>query len=214
MIQSLLALRNLIDFPLRKGIRWRRPFQSSKNESKEDLFAYLAAPERQVAEERETILRDQYRLTEIYRSSSCENYRENLYYLALLLQVFKEVDLDLPASLKVADIGVSHWFYVQAFHKFLQWHQVEKPRHVDLSGYEIDPYRVYSDLRSRYDHALAHINGLPGVDYISEGFQSSPRSYDLITLFFPFVFPRDHLRWGLPGHLFDPGLLLMEPGRV
>ncbi|KAA3648364.1 MAG: hypothetical protein DWQ07_05050 [Chloroflexi bacterium] len=220
MIQPLLSLRNFIDFPLRQGIRWRRPLHSIKNESKEDLFADLPLTEREAVEKREIELRDHYRLQKLHRSSTRQNYRENLYYLELLARCWEEASLNLPMSPNVADIGVSHWFYVQAFYNFLTWQGGDNVRSVNLAGFEVDPYRVYSDLRSRYDHALAHIGDLPGTHYIPQGFQRKPEAYDLITMFFPFVFQPDHLRWGLPAKMFAPRQMLsdawdsLKPGGV
>ena len=77
-----------------------------------------------------------------------------------------------------------------------------------LTGHEIDAFRIYQDLYSRYDHALAHMRGLHGLEYLSDGFEKQPGCFDMITMFFPFVFPGDHLEWGLPDPLFCPLELL------
>jgi len=86
-----------------------------------------------------------------------------------------------------------------------------------LIGFEADAYRIYNDLHSRQDYARAHLRGLPieRVHYEPRAFAAQPAAYDLVTLFFPFVFERDHLAWGrdhlawgLPRGLFRPQVLL------
>ncbi|MCE1255194.1 MAG: hypothetical protein LWX83_16805, partial [Anaerolineae bacterium] len=37
--------------------------------------------------------------------------------------------------------------------------------------------------------------------------------FDMITHFFPFIYIKDHLEWGLPGELFSPEKLLLDAWR-
>ncbi len=191
-------LHNAIDYPLRQLFRWGRGGLQWRNESKTELYAQNPAA---AAEARR--LHATYDLTYFTRHSRARNYRENLYYLALI-----DSALTPPAAGwgRVADIGVSDWFYAHALYAYLKRHHVAP----ELIGYEADAFRVYNDLHSRQDYALAHMRGLPSerVIYEPRAFVAQPESYDLVTLFFPFVFERDHLAWGLPRGLFRPQALL------
>ena len=126
----------------------------------------------------------------------------------------------MPDPLEVIDIGPSHWFYIHALWSFCTSYQATSSRKVHIRGYEVDPYRVYADFHSRYDHAQAHMAGLDGVEFIPRAFSSGQPPADLITMFFPFVFDRDHLEWGLPLSIFKPIDLLqharnnLKPGGV
>jgi hypothetical protein len=208
LILLLHRLRNAVDYPLRQAVRLRRAGLRFRNEPKTNLFAFLGEDEQRQAQSQEARLSAAYHLETIAANSSGENYRENLYYLELLERAFTEVGMQLPLMIRVADIGPSHWFYVRGLYSLLHWWQAPGGRDVELSGFEADAYRVYNDFRSRHDHALAHMSGLPGVRYLPRAFQAQPGAFDLALMLFPFVFVRDHLEWGLPGKLFLPEELL------
>jgi len=203
----LRAVVNFVDYPLRQLIHWHRGILTPVNEDKSRLFKSLPPD---LAEEAVTSAKhflDTYHLQSLYENSTKESYLYNLYYLELLERVFEQVSFDLPESISAVDIGASSWFYVQALYGFLKYWQSLSGRMVTLTGYEIDPYRIYSNLHSRYDHALTNIQGLHGVEYIPHKFVALPEHFNLTFMFFPFVFIKDHLEWGLPSNRFDPGEL-------
>jgi hypothetical protein len=218
MLRTLLRLRNAIDYPLRQIFRWRRGGFVPRAGSKEGLFAHLPAPRRQTAEQLEARLREQYDLANFERGASADNYRENLFYIHMLETALERSACRLPDALLAADIGPSHWFYVQGLYALLRRWQAPAGRAVQLEGYEADPYRIYADLRSRYDHAVGHLRGLMGAVYLPRPFSPQPARFQLILMLFPFVFEQDHLEWGLPGGLFHPDDLLgaawqsLQPG--
>lgn len=212
MVQRFLLfgnlLRNLIDYPLRQLFRWRRKGLRLKYESKDGLYDHLTEPNRGIAQTAAQRYLIEYRLESFYSRNSQENYRENLYYLAMIESALTTANVALPDKISAADIGPSHWFYVQALYAALKWWHRPAGREVTLTGYEGDAYRIYTDFFSRYDHALAHIARLPGVEYKPCPFRAQPAAFDVITLFFPFIFMPDHLEWGLPSSMFDPSALL------
>lgn len=208
LIDRLIRLRNAVDYPLRQILRWQRGGYRPPTGPKEDLFSHLSPEDRKRAEETALRLAESYHLEGFARVSGPVNYRENLFYLHLLETALEQAQLQLPASLLAADIGPSHWFYVQALHACLRFWQCPEGREVRLEGYEADAFRVYTDLRSRLDHAQGHMRGLPGVTYLPRAFEAQPERFDLVVMFFPFVFERDHLEWGLPGRMFVPRALL------
>ncbi|NPV84867.1 MAG: hypothetical protein HPY45_02505 [Anaerolineae bacterium] len=214
-------LRNELDYPLRQLFRWRRRGLRLTNEPKDDIFAELKAEQRTQAEFAAARLLQEYRLDYLLHHSTRRNYRENLYYLELMEKALERAGVVLPDSICVADIGVSHWFYVQAYCAFLRWWRASPSgRSIQVLGYEVDPYRVYFDFFSRYDYAMAHLQGLEDASYIPCPFDRQAERFDLISLFFPFVFKDDHLKWGLPNRLFQPDNLLgdvwdsLKPGGV
>lgn len=200
-------LRNAVDFPLRQFFKWERPF-TIRNEEKDRLFEHLSENERLRAWQIEKTLRQDFHLEKLYQNSGAKNYRENLFYLEMLLRALNTSVPPFPETLLAADIGPSHWFYVQALYAAFKWWHAPEGRQVNLTGFEVDAYRVYGDFRARKDHALAHMRDLNTVKYFPKKFTKQPATFDVITMLFPFVFIRDHLQWGLPTSLFDPAQLL------
>jgi hypothetical protein len=218
LLNLLRDARNRLDYPLRQLFRWRRAGFRIQPPAQADPFAALPPQDRPRAMALAERLTQTYHLEDFAAQTTPVNYRENLFYLHLLESALETTQVSLPETVRAADIGPSHWFYVQALAALLRWWQTPRPRPIDLRGYEIDAYRVYADLHSRYDHALGHMRGLAGVTYIPRGFSAQPAAFHLIFMLFPFVFPEDHLKWGLPGNFFRPRDLLqaawqsLQPG--
>jgi SAM-dependent methyltransferase len=208
----LLRLRNAVDYPLRQNLRLQRGGLKLYRNPEAELFAGYNDPRRTAAQSLAARLIDQYHLQDFRADSSPVNFRENLFYLHMLENALELAQPAFGESLQAADIGVSHWFYVQALAAGLRWWRcpTAQGRQLTLHGYEVDAYRVYADFHSRYDHALAHMRAAPGVSYCPREFATQPGAFDLVTLFFPFVFDKDHLRWGLPLGQFDPDRLMQS----
>jgi hypothetical protein len=204
----ITAAQNAVEYPLRQLIKWRRGAPQFPNESKKRLFNHLAGDTRIEAENIEKGLRKRYHLETLRVHSTADHYRVNLFYLDMLDKAFSQDSLLLPETLHAADVGASDWFYLPGFHGFLRWWNTSTPRNIQLTGYEADAYRVYGNLFSRFDCAHAHMQGLENVHYVPKGFASQPARFHCITLFFPFVFLKDHLIWGLPRGKFKPAELL------
>ena len=201
--QTLQNWRNTLDFQLRKWVRWRRNGLIFENQIKDDLFDFHSGVKKQQAEQTAERLLNQYHLELFSACSTRINFRENLFYLSMLENAFDIAGINLLATLNVADSGPSHWFYLQALYAGLTWYGINTPRQVNLTGYEVDPYRVFSSFYSCWDYARAHLRDLQ-VTYQKEAFKTVPHHFDLICMFFPFVFVKDHLAWGLPKGQFDP----------
>jgi SAM-dependent methyltransferase len=212
---SLRAWRNRWDYALRQALRLGRGGARLRSEPKDDLYA-----DRPDVAARAAQLRRDYDLEDLWRRADRRNWCENLYYLELLERALAAAEIDLPARVEAADIGVSHWFYVQALAALLRRWRAPDGRQVQLTGYEIDAWRLHLDLRTRFAHAQAHLAGLPDATYVPAAFEPRPGAFDWVSLLFPFVFVDDHLGWGLPTRLFDPAALLaaawdsLKPGGV
>jgi hypothetical protein len=204
VIKPLVDFRNRIDFWLRQHIHWRRKGYHVPANSNRRLFSHLAGQDLDRAQHLSNRLVEKYHLQELANETKTGNFQENLFYLHMLEEGFTRGGITLDQSIKTVDIGPSHWFYVRSLHAFLTWYQTDSARNVQLDGFEVDAFRVYSDFYSRYDHALAHIGTLPGVTYHPQGFTTQSAEYDIAFLFFPFILEDDHLNWGLPSTLFQP----------
>ncbi len=205
-----MRLRNALDYPLRQLFRWRRGGVRFANEPKHGLFDHLAPSEQERAWNVTQRLVETYHLQAFAQDSTAQNYRENLFYLDMLEGALERLEARLPDPLHAVDIGPASWFYVQGLHALLRRWRCPDGRSLRLSGYEADAYRVFKDLHSRYDYALAHMRGLAGVSFLPQTFTAQPGMFDLALMLFPFVFTGDHLEWGLPARLFSPESLLAD----
>jgi hypothetical protein len=193
-------LRNSLDFPLRNLISWKRPFPAHK---KSDYTLPLSHFPYQIQGRAITLIQ-QFHLDDLKLPFTDFQLEVNCYYLDVLSQVFSTLKVEWGTTLRVADVGPSDWFYLPALVQFLSYYQTQQAREVTLEGFEIDPYRVYADLHSRYDHAQQQCAAFPAVAYHPRAFQEQAEAFDILIQFFPFLFLKDHLEWGLPRSLFDP----------
>ena len=207
---ALSAVQNAVEHPMRQLIRWQRGVPCFPNESKQDIFAHLPANERKQAGNTARRLCSDFHLQHLCKNSSAKNYRRNLFYLEMLEHALSEAAPEIPQTIHAADIGPSDWFYVQALYAALKWWNSPTGRAVQLTGFEADAYKVYSDFLSRYDYARGYMHGLEEVRYIPTKYTRQPGEFDLITMLFPFVFLKDHLVWGLPLRGFNPVELLRD----
>ena len=205
---TLLDLRNRLDYAIRQRVHApSRPIPANTGSRPEILSAY-PVDIRARAGDVIARLRADYHFDNVETGFSERDLHENYFYLAMLDEAFRQSKMTLPAEVTAADIGPSSWFYVKALYASLSRFGTAEPRAIRLTGYEVDAYRLYADLHTRRDHALANTRGLSGVEYIDHGFEPRQNTYDVLTVFFPFVFLKDHLEWGLPRHLFNPQSLL------
>lgn len=206
-----LRLKNSIDYPLRQRLkRFRAAPVSTSHPFHRDILSTYPEKNRHRVQRTLEELDKNFHFGYYSQTHSLDEIRENYYYLSLLDEALRKSDISLPESIRAADIGPSSWFYIHALHGALSWFDTPSRRQVQLTGFEVDAYRLYSDFHTRKDHALGNMQGLNGVDFMDHGFEVSHSTYDVITMFFPFVFEKDHLKWGLPGRMFDPRKLLME----
>jgi hypothetical protein len=204
LFNQFYIFRNALDYPLREFFKWRRSGLVLPDEPKTDLIKSL--PDE--AQQKIQLFTQTYHLQNLATHSSQANFQVNLYYLDLLETAFSRVQYILPTSLKVLDVGVSDWFYICSLHAFLSHWQSPLPRQLQIDGYEIDAYRIYQDLYSRWDYAQFYSKGLEKITYHPHAFTPSTELFTLGFMFFPFIFIEDHLEWGLTKNQFSPQNLL------
>jgi SAM-dependent methyltransferase len=205
---TLLDLRNRLDFAIRQRVRFPSRAVNVKAGTQPDFMAAYPKEIRPQAVDEIARLRAAYPDAGIEANVSEREIRENYFYLAMLDEAFRRSVAALPAEVTAADIGPSSWFYARALFAALSTYGTSQPRAVNLIGFEVDAYRLYADFHTRRDHALANMHGLSDVMYVDHGFEPRDNTYDVLTVFFPFVFQKDHLEWGLPRRLFNPARLL------
>ncbi len=206
-------LFNAVFYALRQRLRWSRPTYCPRNEDKAPFFR--ARPHLLSAAER---LERRYHLRDFRGRSTSVEYRESLYVLELMERFFPAHRLCDPV--RALDVGSKNFTYVRGLHHFFRHAGETAPRQVELTGIEVDPYQVYTDLHSRHDYALYHTRGLDGCRYLAGDVMGRQGRYDAITWFLPFVTEYALRKWGLPGSLFRPEPLLrhifglLAPGGV
>lgn len=184
-------LRNSFDFFLRNKIRFSRKNYTEENEDKSSL-GFL----------REECIREKFLVAEYgfdgYKNNSTVvNYCQNLS----ILDVFdKYLDVETSDKLSVLDIGSKNWFYAPAEYSFFKKYS----RLLELDGVELDAYRLYANLYTRYEVAKYYTKDLPETNYITGNVLDITKKYDYIIWILPFMTRYPLRRWGLPDKYFEP----------
>lgn len=129
------------------------------------------------------------------------NNEESEYVFDILTRHIKPV---WEESLKVLDIGSKNWAYVKGEYDFFR----KYCDRLSLDGVEIDAYRLYANLYSRYEVARFYTKNLEGVRYFARDLMNITDEYDYIIWLLPFVTPYPLKKWGLPEKYFMPQRLL------
>lgn len=200
----LLTVFNPVFFHLRNAIRFRRPGYSESREHppEERLELEIAA---------------RAGFARLAPDLSEWSWRANLHVYDLLSQILDRAPPARTARTKgaaVLDIGSKNFEYALGMLGALR-DRYEDP--VALTGIELDAYRVYRGMHSRFDAAEYFL------DLSASLFRDSPRgrylagnvlrhreTYDLITWFSPFLTPFPHLRWGLSRSSLEPRATLQH----
>lgn len=182
-------LKNIFDFYLRTHLKLSRKNYTEQNEEKYILEKGLA--------ELEDYLLNKYGYQNYKENSTIPNYYQNLSILNTLDKYLKLSNSD---CLKVLDVGSKNWFYVSAEYNFFK----KYCDNLYIDGVELDAYRLYSNLYSRYEVAKYYINNLEGANYIPKDVMNIETKYDYIIWILPFVTKYPLRRWGLPDKYFQP----------
>jgi hypothetical protein len=162
----------------------------------------------------------QYPLIEGDQPGTRLRYAETLTYLHYLDFIFRSQDLlndclfkdhAIKEPLRWLDVGAKNWAYVPALNTFLKtfasWSPLDEPAY-ELVGIELDAYRVYANLFSRYDYAMSFTQHMPQAQYLVGDVMVHRQQYHIISHFLPFVVPEPCLKWGLPLSCFQPQAML------
>jgi len=186
-------LKNKFDFFLRRKLKFSLQNYEEISEDLSNLFG-------EELKQRENDLKKKYNFE--YLSDMTQlNYKENLYMLDILDKYFNIIHKENIIAL---DIGCKNWCYVRGQYTFFQ----KYCKNLELKGIEIDAYRLYMNLFSRYETAKFYKRDLKNTRYIPKDFMKYDEKFDYITWFLPFVREYPHMRWGLPLNLFRPEEML------
>lgn len=194
---------NKFDFFIRNQIRFSRKY-SGKNEPKEGLFLNLPPEKTKIIQEKEEYYLKKYNLEKLKNNSTKLTYLENLSVLELLEENLHENNTD--KELKILDIGSKNWSYAFAEYSFFKF--LAGQNNISLTGIELDAYKRYMNLHSRYDYAMYHTKNLSNTRYIAEDFLEHTEKYDYIVWFLPFVTRYPLIKWGIPMEYFKPTEML------
>ncbi|MGD9579810.1 MAG: hypothetical protein AB7V50_00415 [Vampirovibrionia bacterium] len=210
----LINIFNTITYQLRNKIAFSRPIKNIINEDKKNIFS-----SEDVIQEEKRILNN-YNLDFFHENSSIIHYKENLYTLKLLEETFNSINLNAftdKKNLKILDIGSKNFSYAPAIHHFFNNKPINESlkNNIELTGIEIDPYRILSDLHSRYDYAMYYTQKLSKTNYITGDVLSlTEAKYDIITWFLPFIVKDPLIKWGLPLKYFKPKTMLNHAYKI
>ena len=129
------------------------------------------------------------------------NKAENNYTFDLLNRYFSKTT---KPEIKILDIGCKNWFYAEGMHRYFSTFC----NNFQLDGVELDAFRLYSNLYSRFEVAKYYAKELKNCNYITGNLLEVSGKYDYITWFLPFVVIQPHVFWGLPKKYFYPPKML------
>jgi len=176
--------KNKFDFFVREKTQFSRKNYSPKPQDVSDL-----------------IPASEYDLTILKQDITRQNCQENLYILDILDKYFKIYPKE---DLKILDIGSKSWNYAKGEYIFFKHHC----HHLEMTGVELDAYRLCWNLFSRKEIARYNIKYLSFTNYIADDFMNISGKFDYITWFLPFVGEYQHKKWGLPMKYFCPKEML------
>jgi hypothetical protein len=149
-------------------------------------------------------------------------YQEHLSYSSLygayfFLDVLKQShdlvpwNLGRASHVRVLDVGTKNFDAAPALYRFFKkLESDDMSRKVEITGIEIDAFRVYRSLYSRFDvgQFFKNLITVPAGEethrYLPGDFIHHEDKYDAITCFFPFVTSFALLAWGLPNSKLSP----------
>ena len=220
----LAWLLNPFFFRLRNFLKFRRTKPYSENSSSVSRLPNYAL--NQLKSKRFILLTEQYEMSQFESQLSRSSLYGAYFFLDVLDQsnVGEKINQITDEEVHVLDIGTKNFDIAPAMYRYFKTHLPTSPQ-LHITGIEIDAYRIYRSLFSRYDVAEFY-RKLISVDenehhrYISGDFLTHEKQYNFISCFFPFVTSYALLAWGLPrAHLkpqqfVDHILKSLSPGGI
>jgi len=210
-IENILAwLLNPLFFHLRNTIKFSRkkPFVD-KVVRLESLPQYA---QNQLESDRYLELKARFKLDEFADHISWSSLYGAYFFLDVLEKALSlsTKPLDPTEHLRILDVGTKNFDAAPALYNFFRHRSSGALPRVDVTGIEIDAYRVYRSLFSRYDVGRFYERLITFSDredtprYLPGDFLGHEDSYNILTCFFPFMSPFALLAWGLPTALLAP----------
>lgn len=185
---AALALLNPVAYALRNRLRFRRAGYSERRTTPLDTPS--------------TGLLTRHGLLPIVDRCYEGSLLSITHALDLLEQTFRIESPPTRSSLRVLDVGAKNFEMAPGILAALRPF-VSKASQLELTGIELDAYRVYADGHSRADAAAYFVGfarelGFSAAHrFLAGDVCEHEESYDCITWFSPFLTPAPLLRWGL-----------------
>jgi len=212
-LEQLLDQANQSAFRLRQRTRpvaGKLRFRATWSEP--DLFPDLSPAQLPQALQHAEAYRSQYQLVSWANYLPQAAYRLTLETLEVLSDCFPAAHpLWQAQELRILDVGAARWAYAPALYQFFAYAYTTQPRQIYLTGVELDPYRLDQEGYSCVDHALSYIDPIASFcRYLNQDVLSytSQKTYDVVTLFSPYVACEEHLLRGLPLEFYRPASIL------
>ena len=196
MTYILDDLRNKFDFFLRNKITFSRRNYSEKAE---DLSGIFTGKEQENLYE---VLKQKYDYS-LLEDSTRRNFSANVYFLSVF---DKYLSKRKGEKLSVLDIGSKNWAYVKSEYVFFK----SFAKDFNLTGIELDAYRMYSNFYTRYEIAKFYTKDLENTNYIAGDLLEHKGKYDCIIWILPFITEYPLVKWGLPLRYFKPEEMLLH----
>lgn len=189
-------IRNNFDFFLRNSITFSR---RNYSETSQDLSEVFCNEEQK---EFYNYLKQKYDY-KLLEDSTRRNFTGNLYFLNIFDKYLTRKEGE---KFSVLDIGSKNWAYVKSEYVFFK----SFAKKFNLTGIELDAYRLYSNLYNRYEVAKFYIKDLPNTEYIAGDLLKHNQKYDYIIWSLPFIVEYPFVKWGLPLKYFKPEKMLLH----
>ena len=199
-IESFQNRQNALLFGLRSFLQWGRGPYSETAESKQGLFS-------ETSQALANSVIERYKLEAFYQSAGRQRFLENMTLLTQLESLLPEGFSSTQNTQHWLDVGAKNWSYVEALWRFAAQ---KSSGQLTVTGLELDAYRRYTNLHTRYEYAEAFTRHLPNTHYKVGNILAHTGQYRVISHFLPFVFKRPLRRWGLPDAYFQPEEILLH----
>lgn len=182
-------------FSWRSHIPWGRRY----SESGQGVASFLSTYWKELAA--------RYGLDRLGHKLDAHSFSLNLAKLEQLELLANAANLSLPQRpVRLLDIGSQHFVYAPALSLFFSHWATLRPRTVELTGIEVDPYRRRWTLHTRRDLARYYASLLPWIVYQPGDFLATnfPQRFDAIAWFRPHMAEEPLLAAGLPARFHQP----------
>lgn len=117
-------------------------------------------------------------------------------YLDILEQAWSAWERPRSVGGVMHDVGSSNFWYASVLQAFFQPNE--------LTGVEVEGYRIYYNGYSRWDYARGYVHDLPNTHFVIGDYARFEQQADVVTAWYPFVSPAPVLAWRMPLSLFSP----------
>ncbi|MBF0440964.1 MAG: class I SAM-dependent methyltransferase [Oligoflexales bacterium] len=208
MFASVRDFKNRIDYSIRNAICLSRGGYSESGTTLELAVSRYGLNETKLLHE----LCSRYHFYKYLNKLAETSLLDNLSHLLLLDRISSNFAVEAPAVETILDVGSKNFCYCLAIREFFYRLKASSSgcpaegENIEITGIEIDPHRMYSNLYCRKAYAEYYMKLCPSAVFLEGDFTTFEfnKKFDLITNFYPFVVSGPLVDWGLPKRFFNP----------